>query len=76
MSGDTRSSVQCGLDLGLTVAAVARRSGRRWDFVAFRCSGDRGVGDSIYYGCCSGLVGYMSVILHRRHARERRRTRQ
>lgn len=77
MSGeDTRSSVKCGQGPGLTVAAVARRCGGRWDLVAFRCCGDRGVGDSIHYGRCSGLEGYMSVTLYTGHERERRRTRQ
>lgn len=63
--GDTRSSVKCGLGPGLTVAAVARRCGGRWDSVAFRCCGDRGVGDSIHYGRCSGLEGYISVTIYR-----------
>lgn len=68
--------MQCGLDPGLTFAAVALHSVQRWDFVAFRCSGDRGVGDSIHYGRCSSLVCYISVALHRRNARERKRTGQ
>lgn len=74
--GDTQGSVQCGLALCLTVALAARRSGGRWDFVAFRCCGDRGVGDSTHYGRYSGLVGYLSVARYTGHARERRRTRQ
>lgn len=74
--GDTQSSVQYGLGLGLTVAVVARHSGGRWEFVAFRCCGDRGVGDSTHYGRCSGLVGYLSVVRCTGHARERRCTKQ